>query len=323
MSSAAPALPTFFLVGAAKAGTTALHLFLSEHPQIFMSPVKETNHFSQPDMDKAHYSRDYRHDVNVNLARFLDGPMDRKIHIADVERWEDYARLFRDVTDEIAIGEASNSYLLCPSAAPAIAEKLPEARILMMLRNPIERAWSHYLMVLRLGKTLEKEFLREIESDSRAPRQGWGVSQNYVELGRYSEQLERYRAHFPADRIKVLVYDDFRADSEGTLRGIFAFLGVDPGASLELERSPNAAAVPRFRKLNYLLFQSGLVNRVKRMVPEGWKGAAKKAMFTRADMPTLGEAERQVLCDTYRDEVSRLGELLGRDLSHWVQPKRA
>ena len=319
MSAADPRLPTFFVVGAAKAGSTALHMFLSEHPQIFMSPVKETNYFSQPDMDKAHYARDYRHDVHVDLERYLSGPMTRKIHIADVERWEDYVRLFRDVEGQIAIGEASNSYLMCPSAAPGIADRFPDARILMMLRNPIERVWSHYLMDLRLGKTLEENLIAEVETDARQEHQGWGVTKNYLELGHYSGQLERYRALFPEEHIKVLLYDDYRADPERTLRDIFAFLGVDPTVELQLERRFNAAAVPRFKKLNYLLFQSGLVNRVKRMVPEGWKGAAKQAMFTRADMPTFQQRDREYLCDYYREEVGRLGELLGRDLSHWVE----
>ena len=116
-------LPNFFVVGAVKAGTTALHLFLDQHPEIFMSRVKETNFFSQPDMHAEHFNRDYRHDVNVNLELFLEGSMSRKIHIATVDRWEDYQRLFRDAKGFKAIGEASNSYLLCPSAAAAMAER--------------------------------------------------------------------------------------------------------------------------------------------------------------------------------------------------------
>ncbi len=311
-------LPNFFVVGAVKAGTTALHLFLDQHPQIFMSPVKETNFFSQPDMDATHFNRDYRHDVNINLEKFLSGPMNRVIHIANVERWEDYRRLFRDASPFKAIGEASNSYLLCPSAAGRIAEHCPDARILMMLRNPIERVWSQFLMNQRLGKILAEDLIAEFEADSTKEFQGWGVSHNYRELGMYAAQLERFYAHFPKERVMVLLYDDYRKQPEQTVRGIFRFLGVDPDVELDLDQRPNEAALPRFKQLNYLLFQSGLVNRVKQWVPDSWKGAAKQAMFSNKDLPRMAEKERDYMREIYRSDIARLGSLLQRDLSHWL-----
>ncbi len=311
-------LPDFFLVGAVKAGTTALHLFLDQHPEIYMSPVKETNFFSQADMDEAHFNRDYRHDVNVGLDRYLEGPMNRAIHIANVQRWDQYRKLFRDATGYRMVGEASNSYLLCPSAAPAIAEACPDARILMMLRNPIDRAWSQYIMNLRLGKTLSEDFIEEFNADSNKEHQGWGVSHNYRELGHYARQLERFYAHFPRERVKVLLYDDYRADPAAAMQDIFRFLGVDPDVAVDTDQRPNEAAVPRFKRLNYLLFQSGVVNAVKRMVPESWKGAAKSAMFSKADIPQIGEREKDFLRQEYGESVARLGHLLDRDLSHWL-----
>ncbi len=311
-------LPNFFVVGAVKAGTTALHLFLDQHPQVYMSPVKETNFFSQADMKAEHFNRDYRHDVRFNLEEYLSGPMDRKIHIANIERWEDYRRLFRDAAGQRAIGEASNSYLLCPSSAAAIAARFPEARILMMLRNPVERVWSQYMMNLRLGKTLRQDLIGEFEADSSLAVQGWGVSHNYCELGMYAGQLQRFYDHFPREQVHVLLYDDYRVDPAGTLRAIFSFLGVDPDAPLDLDQRPNEAALPRFKRLNYLLFQSGLVNAVKQWVPESWKGAAKQAMFSNKDMPAMSEQERRYMIGVYREDVERLGQLLGRDLSDWL-----
>jgi hypothetical protein len=311
-------LPNFFVVGAVKAGTTALHLFLDQHPEIFMSPVKETNFFSQPDMHAEHFNRDYRHDVNVNLERFLEGSMSRKIHIANVDRWEDYQRLFRDAKGFKAIGEASNSYLLCPSAAAAMAERCPDARVLMMLRNPVERVWSQYLMNLRLGKTLSEDLIAEFEADSTKEHQGWGVSHNYRELGMYAGQLQRFYDHFPRQHVKVLLYDDYRLNPEATIRDIFRFLGVNPDVVIDLDQRPNEAAVPRFKQLNYLLFQSGLVNKVKQIVPESWKGAAKQAMFSNKDMPAMAEHERIYMRELYRKDVLQLGQMLNRDLSHWL-----
>lgn len=311
-------LPDFFVVGAVKAGTTALHLFLDQHPGVYMSPVKETNFFSQEDMTPEHFNRDYKHDVNVDLKGFLAGPMSKKIHIANVAQWEDYKRLFRDVRDDQVAGEASNSYLLCPTAAAQVAAKCPGAKIMMMLRNPVDRAWSQYLMNVRLGKILSEDFIEEFEADSNKEYQGWGVSHNYRELGMYSAQLQRFYDHFPKQNVKVLLYDDYRANPEAVVRNIFGFLGVDTDVALDLDQRPNEAAVPRFKKLNYILFQSGLVNRVKRMVPESWKGAAKKAMFSKDGIPKITEREKQFLRDLYREDIGKLGQLLDRDLSHWL-----
>jgi hypothetical protein len=88
---------------------------------------------------------------------------------------------------------------------------------------------------------------------------------------------------------------------------------------LDLDQRPNEAALPRFKKLNYLLFQSGLVNAVKTWVPDSWKGAAKQAMFSNKDMPSMTAQERSYMLEVYRSDVQRLGELLGRDLSGWLR----
>ena len=128
-------LPNFFVIGAVKSGTTALHRFLSLHPEVYMSPIKEPNYFSQSDMKQDLYITNYRNSISCDLKQYLNGPMAKTIHIADVASWTDYTQLFRNVQYERAIGESSNSYLFCPSTAKSIAARIPTAKILAVLRN--------------------------------------------------------------------------------------------------------------------------------------------------------------------------------------------
>jgi hypothetical protein len=312
-------MPNFFLVGAAKAGTTALHSFLAAHSEIYMSPIKESNFFSQPDMKKELFIRNYRNSINFNLKGYLRGPMTKMIHIANIQTWDDYIQLFRNVRDEVAIGEASNSYLLCPCTANQIAKRVPKAKILIMLRNPIERAWSHYLMNRRLGYTLKKHFIEEFSHDTKQYPRGWGITHNYLELGMYSSQLKRYYSYFPSDQIKIMLYDDFQESPEHTLKDIFSFLAVDTTQIVTLGDMKNRAALPRFQILNYLLFQSGTAAKLKRIFPSAIVSVAEKLLFTNSSLPKLDPTERVFLRDIYMDEIYSLSDILGRDLTHWLE----
>jgi hypothetical protein len=201
--------PNFFLIGTVKGGTTSLHRYLDQHPEIYLSPIKEVNYFSREDIHPEHFSRDYRHDVNVDLKSYLSSDMDHPIHIAHVTDEADYLQLFKKAGNAKAIGEMSLSYMLYPSAPKAIAAACPDAKIMAMLRDPAERAFSQYIMNLRQGKTLEKDFIREITEDDKLLPKGWGVNHQYLFIGHYYEQLKRYYDLFPANQIKIFLFDDY------------------------------------------------------------------------------------------------------------------
>ncbi len=312
-------LPTFLIVGAVKAGTTSLHAYLQLHPEVFMSPVKETNHFSDADMLFDHFNLDYRQDISINLEKYLAGPMDKKVHIAHVRTWEQYRKLFRDVKDEKAIGEVSNSYLYLPSTAVAIKEKLPDVNIVMILRNPAERLFSQFLMNLRLGKIAEKDLLKEIENDQQKPVKGWGVSHLYLEAGNYYAQVKRYYDTFSASQIKVIIFDDFKKDPEGVMKDLFLFLGVDPEYRVDMGKKYNEAGVPRFGKLNYFLTQTGLYTLSKKVVPESLKQKVKDIFYSKSKVPKMTSHERQWLLHYYKADIEALSGLLHRDLSGWME----
>lgn len=309
--------PTFLIVGAVKAGTTSLHEYLSHHPQVYMSPVKETNFFSDADMDFAHFNIDYRQDIGHDLKKYLAGPMDHKIHIAHVREWKDYLTLFKNAKDETALGEVSNSYLYCPSAAAAILAKLPDARIVMILRNPAKRLFSQYLMNLRLGKIAGRGLLDEIAHDQAKTHKGWGVSHLYLETGLYFAQVKRYYDLFPASRIHVMLYDDFKRDAAGEMKKLFRFLGVE-ALELDMQRRYNEAGMPRFGKLNYWMTQLGVYGLVKKIFSPAMKEKLKKLAFTKKNIPVMSAEERKYLTDYYRSDTKQLAALISRDLGMWL-----
>lgn len=313
--------PNFFLVGVVKGGTTSLHYYLDQHPEIYMSPVKETNFFSRHDINPAHFSKAYAHDVKVDLPKFFASGMKDKIHIAHITDESDYERLFDNVKDEKAIGEASNSYLLYPQAPQLIHQAYPDARIIVMLRNPVERAYSQYIMNIRLGKTLETDFIREVKEDNEQQIRGWGANHQYLYIGKYYKQLKRYFDEFPADQILICWYEEYRRDPETVLRTIYRFLGVDDNFSPDTSEKLNTAGVPKYNRLNYWINQSGIISWAKRRLPRSWRAPFKKLMYSsdKDDLPRMTQEEREWLIEYYKEDILKLQELLDRDLSRWLR----
>jgi Sulfotransferase family len=307
-------LPNFFLVGASKAGTTALYRALAWHPQIYVSPIKEVHYFAQ-DIDTSRFRRDYQKGL-TDYRAYLRTDMSKPAHNSHITTWEDYLELFRNVTGERAVGEGSTSYLFSPCAARAIRDKLPSARIIIVLRNPLERAFSNYLMDLRTGY-VRRSFLRELEDDLRDTSRTWGYSRLYVEGGLYSEQVGRYLETFPRVQLKILLSEDLRYDWRFTLTELYEFLGVEsdmtPAVSYE-----NKAAAPRLIWLNFLMLHSGLKRWVSSATPRRLKQFGKPLFYSGGVTPVLSDLERATLRDLFRHDVKKLERLLERDLSAWL-----
>ena len=313
--------PNFFLVGVVKGGTTSLHHYLDQHPEIYMSPVKETNFFSRNDINPTIFSKAYAHDVNVDLKKYLSKKKKEKIHIAHVTQQSDYFRLFSKVDKETAIGEASNSYLLYPTAPKLIREAYPKAKIMVMLRNPVERAYSQYIMNIRLGKTLETDFIHEIQQDNQKEIRGWGANHQYLYIGKYHKQIKRYLDIFPREQVLICWYDEYRRQPEKVLNSICNFLEVRSDFVPNTNEKLNTAGVPKYGKLNYYINQNGLVSWAKRKFPRSWRKPFKKMMYSteQSDIPKMTADEREWLINYYREDIMNLSGLLNRDLSDWLK----
>jgi hypothetical protein len=292
-------LPTFIVVGAAKAGTTALYWYLAEHPQIFMSPMKETNFFAYGVDDE---------------GRLLYG--DPELHRFRVRSLPEYEELFGGAETALAIGEASPIYLECPQAATRIRALLPDARIVCGLRDPVDRAYSDYQMYLRSrGRRFDPG--RDLATTAPWTRPG----SHWMRIGRYHEMLSRYFDLFPREQIHVFLFDDLKRAPANVVRDVYAFVGVDPAFSPDLQTPHNVGGLPGSMLLERFLTSNVIRRAVEPLVP---KRAADRVRRLRTQnlrhAPPLPASMRAEMARHFRDEVVKTSELIGRSLDGWLSP---
>ena len=304
----------FFLIGAPKSGTTHLHARLSRHPQVYLSPLKEPNHFAT-DIDPERFSAAFLANTPADLAGYLaDRPLKPR-QIGFVQSPDDYARLFEAAGPEHGVvGECSTSYLWSGTAAEGVAESHPEARILAVLRNPVERLHSHWLMARKYGFTTAS-LLEAVEQDQVHPDPGWGRSELFVEAGLYAEGLRRWMDRFPSGQVKVLLNEDLnRPETWLDLQG---WLGLDAPIP-DVERSQgNPAGRARWEGINAWLTRTGLKAAAGRWLPGGIKRTLGRSWYTQEGLAPLSDAERSALLPYFEADICATEVRIGRDLSHW------
>jgi hypothetical protein len=313
--------PNFFIVGAPKAGTTSLHAYLAQHPQIYMSPLKETHYFCEEFRaenfaaeEQPRLARDRR-----ALTAYLRTDMRVGRFGGLVSDWGEYLHLFRNVQDELAIGEATPQYLWSPSAARSIAMRFPNAKIIAILRNPVDRAFSHYLHMLAEA-AVRRSFSEQIEASLR--RQGTQICTEwpFLEYGRYYEQLRRYFDTFPRGQIRVVFYEDLQRAAPLLLADLFAFLGVDQDVPVDASRRYNEPQIPRWRQAMRVLQGINAVPLIRALMPHSLRLRVRTMLLQPRDSLGVATAERARLIDYYRADIEQLAVLLQRDLSGWLDP---
>ena len=316
--SAAGPLPNAICVGVEKGGSTSLYDCLRAHPDVYMSPVKETNFFST-DVRVENFRDDYqRHErqKKLDLDAYFRQPELTDIWGAYVREPEHYLRLYAAGGDYAVRGEVSNSYLYSHEAARNIADTLPEARILVILRDPVARAYSHFRAMVRDGRTEKAALIDEIEYDRGFADRRWGSCHGYIDHGMYAQQLERLFAAVDRERVKVILAEDFFADRAASMADIYAFLGL-PDSTAHLDAANrNMSVAPRSAGLIRFLSRTGLKRRVFRLVPERYRSGIKGLFFT-GNGHSMTTAEADFLGSFYRDEIPAVEELLGVRLDAW------
>jgi hypothetical protein len=305
--------PNFFLVGAAKSGTTSLSSWLDSHPDLYVSPIKEPNYFST-DIDVSKFRKGYLKSFEAEDSIELK-PL-KKRQIAFLRDEELYAQLFKPNNFMVHAGECSTSYLYSDAAAESIHAFNSDSKILIMLRNPLERAYSHYLMAVQMGLE-SNEFLSAFKRDMNKADKGWGVSELYFELGQYSQQLKRFLKVFPENQIKVVLFEDWIQQPKETQESICKFLNVSIFAALQNEVL-NKSVSPKNPRLHRFLMQSGLKDLVKKVLPKEFFDKIKGGQY-KGEKEVLAPEERKYLVNLYRDEILELQGLIKRDLSNWLK----
>jgi Sulfotransferase family len=250
-------LPTFLIIGANKAGTTSLYHYVGEHPQVFMSRVKEPHFFTY----MGHIPGGA---VNDEATRLLPP------EAGELRTLDEYASLFAGAGPQhLALGEASTGYLCGLNVPGRVREHLPDVRLVAILRDPAERAWSEYLMMRRQRQEPDPSLIHIIATRT---------ANRYVDLGRYGSALDRWLAAFPAEAIRIHLFEDFVARTDEIVADVLGFIGVDPDIVVDTSRRHNARARRE---------------------------------------PRLDPATRAALIEVLEPEISRTEEIVGRDLSEW------
>jgi hypothetical protein len=310
-------LPNFMVVGAAKAGTTSIYQYLSQHPEVYLSPIKETNYFAK-DIPLDKIRKDYYKGGELDVEAYVDTDLSEQIHIAFVSQWEHYIKLYKNVRGEKAIGEISNSYLYSQVAAREIHAVDPGMKIIMILRDPIKRAFSHYKMTLRVG-LVKDSFYEEVQRDYAAREKGFRVSHLYVEMGQYAAQVKRYLDTFPREQVRIYLFDDLKADAASVIDDMLRFLGVDPSQQVDTSFQANQASVPKNVQLVHFLRKTGIRKLAKKISPRFVGEAAKKVIYKDKDDLELTQRDRDFLRPLFEQDIQELERILERDLSHWLR----
>lgn len=304
-----PRKPNFFIVGGPKCGTTGLYEYLRTHPNIFLCRPKETSFFikSRP------YPR-YRRADSV----------------------EEYLRLFRRAEDhQIAVGEASPGYLYNKNAIIRLHEFSPEGKIIAMVRDPVDMVYSWHAQLVYNCEETEQDFRKawELQGERAA---GKNVPEScrdyrqllYAEIGKFGKQIEHLYATFPRDQVLVIVLDDMSADVKKVYEDTLAFLGVKSDGRTDFPRINVGKTVPdtwwgRFsgRPPDWWIRGSHFLKTTFNIDDFHILSNLRERFAKKEKRPPLPADFRAELVEVFRDDIEKLSDLLGRDLSWWTEAK--
>lgn len=288
-------LPNFFIIGAPKSGTTSLYAYLKQHPQVFMPAIKEPNFFSQSLAEVR--SPEWRH----------------------IKELSEYEKLFNDVKDEQAIGEGSISYFACPQAPAMIYQYIPKAKLIAILRNPADRAYSAYTFSIQGGSENNRNFAQALKAEEeKIP-----VNRFYKNVGFYATHLQRFYQQFPKEQIKIFLYEDLKNNRQQLLKDLYNFLEVDPNFTPKMDQQFNVTRKPKSRLLNNFLSKSNpLRNLLIKITPDKVRNMLNlyQRNLAGSKFPPIPEKIKIELLTEYRESILQLQDMINRDLSDWLKP---
>ena len=284
--------PNLFVLGAAKSGTTPLFNYLTQQSSIFAPEIKEPHFFYN--------------------ERCAGAPV-----LGEKDLGE-YLELFADAPADAQAGEASTSYLYAANAPREIRRLQDDARIIIILRDPTERAYSQYWNQVRDGNE-DLSFEEALRAEAGRKRDNWWHGFLYVETGRYVEQLSRYYDVFGRDNVQVHLFDDLHQNAKEVCRKVFSFLGVDPAYKIEADKVYNRSGPVKSRLLARLLNAQSIKEPFKKVLPVTWKRSVGEGLrnANRRPVPTMNPKTEIELRKTFEEDTLTLERMIGRDLSGW------
>ncbi len=306
MSEQQKKMPNFLMIGAPKAGTTSLFQYLRLHPDVFLSDLKEPNFFALE---------------HKNIT--YQGPGDKRGNRCRISNISDYEALFSEAEAGKAIGEASTFYLYSEDAAKNIFAHVPNMKMIAILRNPVDLAYSAYLHMKREGREPCSSFEEALAQEQTRIDQNWGPLWHLTRQGFYAQQLKRYYQYFPEEQIKIFLYEDWQKNQQGVLKDIMIFLGIDHTINLDTSKRFNESGVPKSLLIHQTLTKNNIIKRMlKPLLPKQLRrsmmASLTKKNLKQNNTVAMSETTRKMLQARFKDDIQALSVLTGKNLNHWL-----
>jgi len=294
-------MPNFLIIGAGKSGTTSIYHYLKQHPDVYMSPVKDPLSFAFAGQ-------------HVTWA----GPGNTPLISRAITALEDYQSLFRQGSDRRALGEASSAYLYYPAAAERLRQLVPDAKLIVILRCPADRAYSNWLHARRTGDEPVTDFARALAAEPERISAGWSHFYHYRAKGLYFRQLSHWMTLFPREQFLLSLYEDLQQDPEQLMRRIFKFVGVEPDFPVDMHKKFNVSGGRMGTRVQHLLRSGSPI--AQATLPKWLRADLKNAILRMGmrDNRMPGHVRQELLND-YASDIRQLSKLIGRDVSGWLQ----
>jgi hypothetical protein len=293
--------PNFIIIGAMKAATTSLYTYLKQHPDVFMTSIKEPMFFNS---------------LNTENDFVLQGRETKKI-----TSFDEYYSLFERVENETAIGEASPAYIYNKNCATLIKEHLPAVKIIAILRQPVKRAYSNYLHAKRADREPINSFIDAINSEEERIEKNWSPLYHYKEKGFYFRQLSRYFKEFKKEQIKVILFEDIIDDPQKITKEVFEFLGVDSSFTPDTSKKANVAGKPKGVAgwIVMKLRKNNLIPNIEfsKYLPEFIVSYILKTIYSKPEKID-NKTIKRLTNKYYKEDIKQLEKLIERDLSNWL-----
>ncbi len=293
-------LPNLLIVGAARSGTTSLDKYLNQHPEIFMSKIKEPCFFAF-------------NGEETNIS-------DDKEYLID--NYVDYLKLFNGSSKFKIKGEASTVYLYSHKTSIRNIKKYitsyEDLKIIIILRNPIERAFSQYMLIVKLKKE-NLSFEEAIKAEKTRMEQNYSYDYFYVDRGFYYKQVKDYRENF--NNVRIYLYEDLRDSPDNLVKDILGFLGVDEDYAINTNIRHSISGVPKIKIVEKQIKSKGFAKRlILSLFPNCFKDAIVDIISKyNLNKTEMSDKTRRQLIDIYEKDINKLAKLINRDLSNWIK----
>jgi len=303
--------PNFLIIGAPKAGTTALACYLSKHPEIFIPEIKEPQYFTLMGRDAP-----------------FNGPLDDKcINQRGIRDIESYKNLFVGSNGVRAAGEASTTYMYTEGVEQRIFDFNPNMKLIALLRDPVDRAYSDFLFARRDGNEPLEEIEQALEEEKQGKRSDWWNGR-YITAGLYGSHIARYLSLFNQSQLKIIFYDDLRAAPQDTVKEILQFLEVNDELQIDANARYNVSGIPKRQWLNLIYLNLVKPNRLKDILIKSWLPQRVRRRIRGPLLDCLRnmnlksskldeDAKQRIYQQLFAEDILRLEQLLNVDLSRW------